>query len=653
MGLPMRKAIFAGILLLVSAGEGRAFNKFPLQIPMSDSVLLAADLYQPGFTKGPWPVILVRSVYGTLSDAEDRALLLLVDLFDYALVVQTLRGRHGSGGADSLFFSDGWNGHRDGYDTVEWIARQPWCNGKIGMWGASGLGISAYLAAGAAPPYLSCSVVLVAASDLYSDALFYGGVYQAGLVDDWFHDVNADSLLPFFIDHPGRELLYERVNLLSRCDSVNVPILHISGWHDIFIQGVLNAFTGIQASGGPNAAGRQKLIVGPWTHDLLKSRVGDIAYPSSSFEDCIQPMIDWFNVYLKDGDPALIQTPVVKYYLMGPQDAARPGNRWIESDSWPPPSEITAFYLRGNSWLSVDPPETGEDPDVFDADPGNAVPTAGGRNLSLPAGPRDQAALESRPDVLVYSTAPLTDSLVVTGRIRVRLHASSDAPDTDFSAKLCDVYPDGRSMLVADGIVQARYRHSPDREELLSPGSIDTFEIDLWSVAQAFAPGHRIRLDISSSNSPRFEANPNTGEPFRKHTHTRTARQTVYHDADRASCLLLPVLNGSTGAVTSQGGGLPLKKALGRNFPNPFNSETRIPIDLSSLPARGRDALLKIFDSNGRLVRQESGGDLLGQGGGFVWDGRDAVGRELPSGVYLCRLACGSHAESQRLVLIR
>jgi len=255
--------------------------------------------------------------------------------------------------------------------------------------------------------------------------------------------------------------------------------------------------------------------------------------------------------------------------------------------------------------------------------------------------------------VLVYSSAPLTDSLIVTGRISVRLHASSDAPDTDFSAKLCDVYPDGKSMLVADGILQARYRHSFSREELLTPGSIDTFGIDLWSVAQAFAPGHRIRLDISSSNSPRFEANPNTGEPFRRHTYTRIARQTVYHDADRSSCLLLPVLNGPANAVAAQRAALPGKNALGRNYPNPFNSETRIPIDLSVLQEGGRKASLRIFDLNGRLVRQESGGDLSGHGREFVWDGRDTGGREAPSGIYLCRLVCGSHVESQRLVLIR
>ncbi|MBN1896006.1 CocE/NonD family hydrolase, partial [bacterium] len=513
--------------------------------------------------------------------------------------------------------------------------------------------ISAYLAAGAAPPHLSCCVVLVAASDLYSDALFYGGVYQSGLVDDWFHDVNADSLLPFFIDHPARDPVYERLNLLSRCDSVNVPILHISGWHDIFIQGVLNAFTGIQESGGPDARGRQKLIVGPWTHGLLTSKVGDILYPSCRFEDFIQPMIDWFGIHLKGSDPAVLQTPAVQYYLMGPADAAGPGNRWIESDFWPPPAEITAFYLMDDARLSVRPPGGEENPDFFDYDPEKPVPTAGGRNLSLAAGPADQAFLESRPDVLVFSSEPLADSLIVAGRIFVRLYASSDAPDTDFSAKLCDVYPDGRSMLVADGIRQARYRHSGSREEPLAPGSVGMFEIDLWSAAQAFAPGHRIRLDVSSSNSPRFEANPNTGEPFRRHTHTRIARQTVYHDAERSSCLLLPVLNGSTNAVAAQGDASPEKIALGRNYPNPFNSETIIPINLSVLPEGGRNASLEIYQTNGQRVRQESGDELLRHGRLFVWDGRDDSGRELPSGVYLCRMVCGSHSESQRLVLIR
>jgi hypothetical protein len=305
-------------------------------------------------------------------------------------------------------------------------------------------------------------------------------------------------------------------------------------------------------------------------------------------------------------------------------------------------------YLRADRALAFERPVSPESPDAFDFDPQDPVPTVGGRNLNIPAGSYDQRSVENRPDVLVYTSETIEDSIVAVGRVQVRLWASSDAFDTDFTAKLCDVYPDGRSMLVADGIVQARHRGSLSGEMLLTPGEPVEFTIDLWSTAIAFAPGHRIRLAVSSSNFPRFEVNPNTGEPFGTQSQVRVARQTVFHDAERPSALFLPILKAGSG----NGEGGDWNFVLGQNYPNPFNRETVIPVlFVNSGSAGGAD--LDIVDALGRQVRhwRLDGGQAGPRQ--VRWDGTDQDSRPLPSGVYVVRLCMGSSVYTKKLVLLR
>jgi predicted acyl esterase len=222
-----------------------AFKIQTLMMPMSDGVKLATDIYLPTFLTKGVPCLLMRTPYGKASGMKDFPLTSVIDLMGYAVAIQDTRGRYDSGGEDSLYFSDGWGSHRDGYETVEWLARQSWSNGRIGMLGASATGITTYLAAGTRPPHLACGVAVVAASNLFEDAAF------------------------------------DCVNLTARFDSVNVPILHVGGWHDIFTQGILNAFTGIQENGGSGARGRQRLIMGPWVHDVQSSFCGELTFPGS------------------------------------------------------------------------------------------------------------------------------------------------------------------------------------------------------------------------------------------------------------------------------------------------------------------------------------------------------------------------------------
>jgi uncharacterized protein len=648
---PMRKQapkILLLLLLILSAAVTglSAYDKQTVMMPMRDGVRLATDIYKPSIPLDKLPCILVRTPYGKKSGMDSWMLALLTDVMQYAVAVQDTRGRHASEGVDSVYFSDGWGVRRDGYDAVEWLAGRSWSNGRIGMFGASALGITGYLAAGAAPPHLSCVVAIVSASNLYEDAIFYGGEYQAALVNGWLEEIGDSDLIPFFRNHHDDEPVYDRVNLTARFDSVRVPILHVGGWHDIFIQGTLNAFSGIQDSGGPGARGNQYLLVGPWVHDILNENCGDLSFPGSQASAFLNDLVSWSNVWLR-GNSSGPSFPAVRYYLMG--DAERtggPGNRWISRRTWPPAAELLSYHLAGGGVLTTAPPDPDDAPDTFDFDPADPVPTVGGRNLNIPAGSRDQRPAEARPDVLVYETDNLADSVVVTGRLTVRLWAASDGLDTDFTAKLCDVYPDGRSMLVADGIVQARHRNSLSEEEFLTPGAPEAFTIDLWSTALVFAPGHRIRLDVSSSNWPRFETNPNTGAPFGGVETRRIARQTVYHDAARPSSLDLPVLR--TSGVPAEP---PAGFALGQNYPNPFNGSTFIPVSAGAAPGTTVD--LEIRDGFGRRLRawRLPEGNA---GARFVhWDGLDETGRELPSGVYIARLRAGNSSKTIKMIRLR
>ena len=627
-----------------------AVEKHTVMAPMRDGVRLSTDVFLPTLGDGPWPVILIRSPYNKASAMDDAVAALLTDIKRYALVVQDTRGRHASEGADSLYFSDSWGAKQDGYDTVEWAAAQPWSNGRIGTWGASALGITQYFLAGAAPPHLACCFIIVAASNLYEDALFYGGAYRRSLVDTWLRSNGSGHLINYFADHSSYEPLYDLVNLSTRYDQVDVPIFHAGGWHDIFVQGQINAFCGIQEHGGLGARGRQKLLIGPWTHNIALFSAGQLIFPRSGDVDLIAWMIEWFDFHLKDRANGVNALPPVQYYLMGDADQpAGPGNRWIETGTWPPPSEATAFYLRENGRLSTDPPDWNEPPDAFTYDPDDPVPTVGGRNLNLPAGAYDQRGVENRSDVLIYTSDPVQDSLTVAGRITVTLFASSDALDTDFTAKLSDVYPDGRSMLVADGIIQARHRKSLWREDFLTPGEVDTFEVDLWSTAIVFAPGHRIRLAVSSTNFPRFEANPNTGESFRKNTGTVIASQTIFHDAVRPSAFVLPVLEDV--APT------PDAPVLVWNAPNPFNQETRITVNLPdgwwrNLTGDGLPSF-EIFDLRGRRVMTWNFVPDWGRDIGLRWRGDDSRGQPLPSGVYIFRFSAGTLQKTAKITLVR
>lgn len=623
-------------------------------IAMRDSIKLATDIYRPAEVE-QYPAILIRTPYGkdfNLGALWENLIDILIDISGYAVVIQDTRGRFNSEGVDSLYFSDAWGKKQDGYDTVEWIASQSWSNGKVGFAGASATALTGYFMTGAAPPHLKCGIAAVAAGNLYEDAIFYHGVYRTELVDGWLQGNNAENFMDFFADHALYDNnIYDIVNLDKRWDYVQIPILHISGWHDVFLKGQINTFNGLQTLGGDSARGKQQIIIGPWVHDITNLRTGELKFSDASILQFLTRVLGWFDYYLKGNANSKPSADPVQYYLMGnPEDPKAPGNYWLSNQEWPPEHIELPVYLQEHSGLDFRSPETQNGESQYTYDPLDPVPTLGGRNLNIKAGTYDQSAIEARTDVLSFTSEELYDSLIITGPVHVTLYASTNVPDTDFTAKLCDVFPDGRSMLIADGIARARFRESVVEENFINQNSIYEYTIDLWSTAYAFAPEHQIRLSVSSSNYPRFDVNENTGNGFRDTSTTAIAHQTIYHNAIYPSALNLPVI-GKLPTVQVEPYYKKENLCLIKNYPNPFNAETTIQIKLDN---DIKDNIqITLYNALGQQItrwdHKATGQTSLT----LHWQAVDTRGNACPSGIYFIQVTGGLYAYTHKLILLQ
>ena len=509
-------------------------------VRMSDDVFLATDIYTPDGEDGPWPVILIRTPYSKSGLSEFG---LLAGTYGFAAVAQDTRGRFMSQGTDTVFFDDG----TDGRATLEWIAGQDFCDGNIGTFGASALGITQLLMAPGAPAGLKCQFIMVATPDMYGQGIFQGGSFRTYMIETWLAGQGSSYVLPGWESNYLLSDYWDPIRIVERYGDVNVPALHLGGWFDIFTQGTIDAFTGYGEEGGDGAAGNQYMMIGPWTHSTMGTTAqGELEFPEDSVmdgEDLTYIVFTWFNHCLKGIDNDVEHWPAAMIYTMGDvDDAEAPGNEWVQLDAWPPDAAAVPYYLRGDGSLSEEPPGD-EGSTAYFYDPADPVPTLCGPNLTIEMhpGPCDQTPLLERGDVLMFETGVLAEAVEVTGRITARLLVSSDAPDTDFTAKLIDVYPDGRRMLIADGILRVRHRGGQDSEQFMEPGEVYEINADLWSTSLIFNTGHRISVQISSSNSPRFDPNPNTGLPFRTGETVFTATNTVHHNRANASAVLLPI----------------------------------------------------------------------------------------------------------------
>jgi putative CocE/NonD family hydrolase len=569
-------------------------------VPMRtrDGVTLYADVFRPD-APGRFPVLLSRTPYGKDGAANNpNGSNQYFARYGYVTVMQDCRGRFNSEGEYDTIFQE----VNDGYDAVEWAARLPWANGRVGTTGQSYLGLTQYAIAchDPLPPSLQAMAPVSASSDFHASWIYHtGGASMWGwlvpyailkgrntlerkgrsdllatmdsyveqgtnfsqpLRAEWYRHLPIDDwnarlaeTAPYFAEHlahPDDGPYWWRANVNRHAENVNVPMLHVSSWYDIFAEGAPNAYQSISRhSRFPLARSSQRLIIGPWAHlfpyDLPSSRgTGEMDFGPTARIDLRRTLLDWFDYWLKDRATGIMDGPPVTVFTMGE-------NRWQQFADWPPPaahaqrwylhSEGHANTLDGDGTLSTVPPED-ESSDAYSYDPNDPVPTLGGNNLSLPLGVMDQRPVERRPDVLVYTSAPFERPLEVTGPISVELWAASSARDTDFTAKLVDVRPDGYAQNLQDGIIRARYRRSAEEQTLLTPDAVERYTIDLWAISTVFQSGHRLRLEISSSNFPRFDRNPNTGAPFAEGTALEVARQTVLHDISHPSCLVLSVL---------------------------------------------------------------------------------------------------------------
>lgn len=510
------------------------------QVMTRDGVVLATDVHRPS-AEGSFPVILVRTPYnkegvaGLARDGAQRG---------YAVVAQDTRGRFASKGDNLPFHLDG----PDGADTVAWVARQPWCNGKIGTWGGSAAAITQFQMAATGARPIDAQFLVVGAPNLH-EVVYTGGIFRKSLIEDWLRATRfASNALTIWESHSRYDDYWRARDASRHYERTGAAAVHVGGWWDIFAQATIDGFVGYQTAGGPGAYGNQKLIMGPWTHGVLQEKAGELTFPQAkdppgATEDAWR----WFDRWLKGVDNGAERDPAVVYYVLGDaSDPAAPGNGWRTSETWPPvPAVPTPYYLRADRSLSVERPSASE-PLAYTYDPGDPVPTVGGIQLTIPAGPMDQRKIEERADVLVFTSAPLPEPLEVTGRVRAQLWVASDAPDTDFFVRVCDVYPDGRSFNLCEGMRRARFRGGPGEERLLEPGKPVPLEIDVWSTSVIFNRGHRIRVHVTSSSAPGFDPNPNTGAPFRSGSEVRVARNQVFVDAARPSFVTLPVVRGAS-----------------------------------------------------------------------------------------------------------
>lgn len=532
-----RKLIGGGIfcILLVTLFLAGCVESEQYMVSMRDNVQLATEVYLPQPTQAHG-AILIRTPYNK------NQLSLLGNTWarnGWPTVIQDIRGRFASQGNDTVFKNE----HTDGPDTLAWIANQSWSNGKIATFGGSALGITQYLTAGSNPPSLACQYIQVATPDLYKHAMYPGGEFRKNLIEGWLQGQGSTYILPELWAHENYTMDYwTNLSLEDKWDQVNVPAIHIGGWYDIFTQGTIDGFQGYQHHGGSAALGKSKLIMGPWTHGGSGTTTqGELTYPANSVDNFSTPLFyQMVTEYTIGGSTDYDNWPAVTYYVMGDvSDSNAPGNEWRYADDWPIPSIQHAWYLQTNGSLL---PTKSLDIHQFSYsyDPAHPVPTIGGGNLNIPAGPYDQRAVENRSDVLLFTSPVLQQPYEATGAITARLFVSSDCPDTDFTVKLTDVYPDGRSMLITDGILRMRNRNGFDHWELMESGTIYQVDVDLWSTSYVWNTGHQIRVAISSSNYPRCLNNPNTAEGIYKNTTMNVAQNSIYVDGMHASCILLP-----------------------------------------------------------------------------------------------------------------
>lgn len=549
-----------------------------VQVTMRDGVVLRADVYRPK-EDGKFPVLLLRTPY---DKQDDRDMGIILATHGYVAILQDVRGRYTSVGEWYPFKHES----ADGYDTIEWAATLPYSNGKVGMFGGSYEGATQLLAAISHPPHLAGIFPEDTASNYHEGWTYQGGAFEQWMSESWTASLAKDTLnrrvrensnplagieklplssfpvqspasqeqlAPYFFDwlaHPSYDEFWKNLAIDEHYSDINVPSFHTGAWYDIFLGGTLRNYVGLKSHANGEAARRgQRLTIGVGGHAGGGRKVGEVDFGSSLESSETEILLRWYDHLLKNAPNGADQDKPVKIFVMGK-------NEWREENEWPlARARTTPYYLHSDSNANSAQgggrlgPEVGanqSESDKFTYDPANPVPTHGGplccaRTLE-PAGPMDQRSVEARNDVLVYTAPAFQDDFEVTGPVSLDLYVSSSGVDTDFTAKLVDVWPTGFEQNLNEGILRMRYRSSREHPEMMDPGKIYKITIDLTATSNVFLAGHRLRLEISSSNFPRFDRNSNTGEEQAQATRMVKAENTVWHDSKHPSALILPVV---------------------------------------------------------------------------------------------------------------
>ena len=589
----LRKCLCLAALAVGLSAGAFAQDSLPItvrhNVPMKtrDGVTLYADVYAPK-AAGKYPVLLARTPYG--KSGHYNVIFGREAASDgFIVVIQDVRGRYTSGGKWYPFRHE----IQDGYDTVEWAARLPHSDGRVGMFGASYVGVTQLLAAVGRPPHLAGICPVVTASNYFENWTYQGGEFEQWFDESWTAELAQDtadrslrkatnartgadvlpldhfpvfnipagldgaaltrSLAPYFLDwlaHPTYDSYWKQWSIEEHYSRIGVPALTIAAWYDPFLGGSLRNYMGLKAHAATAAArSGQRLVIAVGGHSGWGRKVGDVDFgPAADFDDSATTL-DWYEYLFKGAKNEFAGPDPVRIFVMGI-------DKWRNEPGWPPPGmKQVPYYLHSAGKANTDAGDgmlstrraAAEPPDRYVYNPANPVPTIGGPLCCDPEhlepGARDQRPVESRPDVLVYTTPPLRQNLDVIGPVTLRLYASSSAVDTDFTGKLVDVSPDGFARNVTEGILRASFRNSMIAPTPIQPGKIYLYTIDLWATGNVFLKGHRIRLEVSSSNFPRFARNLNTGKNAGSSAKYVKAENGVYHDTLHPSALILPVVS--------------------------------------------------------------------------------------------------------------
>jgi len=557
--LTLTVELWAGLAAAAVSGRILPVREFNVRVPMRDGVRLSINVFRPG-AHGRYPTVLLRTPYGKGDELTPNFQSFLDH--GYVLAIQDVRGRYQSEGRFDPIDQE----VNDGDDTLNWIARQAWSDGKIGMYGGSYPGIAQWKAALSQNPHLKAIFPYVSGDDDYRDRFYStGGAMKLGHRLLWVAENLRETgyeppsftkyiwrlptrsadlaaggrVVPLWrtiAEHPTYDQFWKNSSVREHLNRIHIPVYSVAGWYDNYVESDLDAFARLHAT---NAETR--IMVGPWPHTFNTPFAG-VDFGKDALVPLRPEQLQWFDRWLKDGglkdESAWTRRAPVRLFVMGI-------NQWRDEDEWPiARAKAVKYYLGGHGLLNTELVTSA--PDNFIYDPRNPVPTMGGAvccdSRVYPWGPVDQRGVEGRRDVLVYSTALLTSDTEVTGPIRVMLTISSTAKDTDFTAKLVDVFPGGEARNLTDGILRVRYRDSLEKPKLMNPGEVYRITVDAGVTSNVFRTGHRIRVEISSSNFPRFDRNLNTGRTVADEKLMQKATQTVYHDRDKRSYVELPVV---------------------------------------------------------------------------------------------------------------